>query len=75
MSVQDIKKETWVLTDEGRKYAAEGSPEVQLFLAVPPEGSIGKDELQVVLTVHLILGMMWELISLVIGSCIKIKII
>ncbi|CAN0924536.1 Phenylalanine--tRNA ligase alpha subunit, cytoplasmic [Linum grandiflorum] len=42
----DIKKETWVLTDEGRKYAAEGSPEVQLFLAVPSEGSISKDELQ-----------------------------
>ncbi|EEF50874.1 phenylalanine--tRNA ligase alpha subunit, cytoplasmic [Ricinus communis] len=46
VDVQDIKRETWVLTDEGRKYADEGSPEVQLFLAVPPEGSISKDELQ-----------------------------
>ncbi|KAK0582143.1 hypothetical protein LWI29_021975 [Acer saccharum] len=46
VDAQDIKRETWVLTDEGRKYAAEGSPEVQLFLAVPPEGSIPKDELQ-----------------------------
>lgn len=46
--MQDIKKETWVLTDEGKKYAAEGSPEVQLFLAVPEEGSISKDELQVI---------------------------
>ncbi|KAG7539843.1 Aminoacyl-tRNA synthetase class II [Arabidopsis thaliana x Arabidopsis arenosa] len=46
IDVQDIKKETWVLTDEGKKYAAEGSPEVQLFLAVPEEGSISKDELQ-----------------------------
>jgi phenylalanyl-tRNA synthetase alpha chain len=45
-SLQDIKKETWILTDEGKKYAAEGSPEVQLFLAVPEEGSISKDELQ-----------------------------
>ncbi|KFK22167.1 hypothetical protein AALP_AAs66836U000100, partial [Arabis alpina] len=31
---------TWVLTEEGKKYAAQGSPEVQLFLAVPEEGSI-----------------------------------
>lgn len=46
IDAQDIKRETWVLTDEGRKYAAEGSPEVQLFLAVPAEGSISKDELQ-----------------------------
>ncbi|XP_010446466.1 PREDICTED: phenylalanine--tRNA ligase alpha subunit, cytoplasmic [Camelina sativa] len=46
IDVQDIKKETWVLTDEGKKYAVEGSPEVQLFLAVPEEGSISKDELQ-----------------------------
>ncbi|KAL5788579.1 hypothetical protein ACOSP7_005528 [Xanthoceras sorbifolium] len=46
VDAQDIKRETWVLTDEGRKYAAEGSPEVQLFLAVPTEGSIPKDELQ-----------------------------
>lgn len=46
IDAQDIKRETWVLTDEGKKYAAEGSPEVQLFLAVPAEGSISKDELQ-----------------------------
>ncbi|KAL1190284.1 Phenylalanine--tRNA ligase alpha subunit, cytoplasmic [Cardamine amara subsp. amara] len=46
IDVEDIKKERWVLTDEGKKYAAEGSPEVQLFLAVPEEGSISKDELQ-----------------------------
>ncbi|XP_010437045.1 PREDICTED: phenylalanine--tRNA ligase alpha subunit, cytoplasmic [Camelina sativa] len=46
IDVQDIKKETWVLTDEGKEYAAEGSPEVQLFLAVPEEGSISKDELE-----------------------------
>lgn len=45
LNVQDIKKETWVLTDEGKKYAAEGSPEVHLFLAVPPEG-ISREELQ-----------------------------
>uniref|UniRef100_A0A2P2M1K8 Uncharacterized protein MANES_17G101200 n=1 Tax=Rhizophora mucronata TaxID=61149 RepID=A0A2P2M1K8_RHIMU len=46
IDAEDIKRETWVLTDEGKKYATEGSPEVQLFLAVPPEGSISKDELQ-----------------------------
>ncbi|KAF2305909.1 hypothetical protein GH714_008827 [Hevea brasiliensis] len=46
VDTQDIKRETWVLTEEGKKYAAEGSPEVQLFLAVPAEGSISKDELQ-----------------------------
>lgn len=35
-----------MLTDEGKLYAAAGSPEVQLFLAVPPEG-ISREELQV----------------------------
>ncbi|GMI74514.1 hypothetical protein like AT4G39280 [Hibiscus trionum] len=46
IDAHDIKRETWVLTDEGKKYAADGSPEVQLFLALPPQGSISKDELQ-----------------------------
>lgn len=46
IDAQDIKRETWVLTDEGKKYAAEGSPEVQLFLAIPSDGPIAKDELQ-----------------------------
>lgn len=46
IDAQDINRESWVLTDEGKKYAAEGSPEVQLFLAIPPEGYICKDELQ-----------------------------
>ncbi|KAE8692653.1 Phenylalanine--tRNA ligase alpha subunit [Hibiscus syriacus] len=46
IDAQDIKRENWVLTDEGKKYATEGSPEVQLFLAIPQEGSISKDELQ-----------------------------
>ena len=36
-----------MLTDEGKTYAATGSPEVQLFSAIPPEG-IPKDELQVI---------------------------
>lgn len=35
----DITKETWVLTDEARGYAARGSPEVQLVAAIPPEGA------------------------------------
>ncbi|KAJ8428187.1 hypothetical protein Cgig2_033125 [Carnegiea gigantea] len=42
---QDIKKERWVLTDEGKLYAVAGSPERQLFLSIPPEG-ISLDELQ-----------------------------
>ncbi|KAG5247768.1 phenylalanine--tRNA ligase [Salix suchowensis] len=46
IDAQDIKKETLVLTEEGKKYAEKGSPEVQLFLAVPQEGSISKEELQ-----------------------------
>uniref|UniRef100_K7LSZ2 phenylalanine--tRNA ligase n=2 Tax=Glycine max TaxID=3847 RepID=K7LSZ2_SOYBN len=45
VDAQDIKRETWVLTDEGKTYATVGSPEVQLFLAVPQEG-ISKEELQ-----------------------------
>lgn len=42
---QDIKREKWVLTEEGRIYAAAGSPEVQLLLAIPLEG-ITQEELQ-----------------------------
>nr|GMC88869.1 phenylalanine--tRNA ligase alpha subunit, cytoplasmic [Ipomoea batatas] len=42
---QDIKRERWVLTEEGKIYATAGSPEVQLFLAIPPEG-ITQEELQ-----------------------------
>ncbi|KAG5547914.1 hypothetical protein RHGRI_013558 [Rhododendron griersonianum] len=45
VDAQDIKRESWVLTEEGKTYAAAGSPEVQVFLAVPPEG-ISLDELQ-----------------------------
>jgi phenylalanyl-tRNA synthetase alpha chain len=45
--VQDIKRETWVLTDEGNMYAAAGSPEGQLFFAIPAEGGIPREELQV----------------------------
>ncbi|EHA8592202.1 putative Phenylalanine--tRNA ligase alpha subunit, cytoplasmic [Cocos nucifera] len=42
---QDIKKESFALTDEGKSYAADGSPEVQFYLAVPPEG-ITRDDLK-----------------------------
>ncbi|PKI31087.1 hypothetical protein CRG98_048523, partial [Punica granatum] len=34
----DIKRETLVLTEEGETYAAVGSPEIHLFMAIPPEG-------------------------------------
>lgn len=42
---KDIKREKWVLTKEGQVYAASGSPEFQVFSAIPPEG-ISPDELQ-----------------------------
>ncbi|CAN6476926.1 unnamed protein product [Victoria cruziana] len=45
VDAQDIKKEKWVLTDEGKSYTVAGSPEVQLFHAIPPEG-ISREELQ-----------------------------
>lgn len=45
VEAQDIKRERWVLTDEGKQYAEAGSPEVQLFLAIPAEG-ITREELQ-----------------------------
>ncbi|WP_198359770.1 hypothetical protein, partial [Streptomyces fildesensis] len=46
VDAQDIKREIWILTEEGRKYSIEGSPEVQLFLSLPEQGSISKEELQ-----------------------------
>ncbi|KAH7517815.1 hypothetical protein FEM48_Zijuj09G0104300 [Ziziphus jujuba var. spinosa] len=45
VDAQDIKRETWILTEEGKTYASAGSPEVHLFLAIPP-GGIAKEELQ-----------------------------
>ncbi|CAL4967137.1 unnamed protein product [Urochloa decumbens] len=41
----DVIKETWVLTDEAKGYAAKGSPEAQLVAAIPPEGA-SKDALK-----------------------------
>lgn len=46
VDAQDIKRETWILTDEGKVYAAAGSPEAQLFFAIPVEGGIPREELQ-----------------------------
>uniref|UniRef100_A0A7N0ZTY6 phenylalanine--tRNA ligase n=1 Tax=Kalanchoe fedtschenkoi TaxID=63787 RepID=A0A7N0ZTY6_KALFE len=34
----EYEERNWVLTDEGKEYAAEGSPEFRLFSAVPAEG-------------------------------------
>ncbi|XP_057456391.1 phenylalanine--tRNA ligase alpha subunit, cytoplasmic-like [Lotus japonicus] len=45
VDAEEIKRESWMLTDEGKTYATVGSPEMQLMLAIPPEG-ISKDELQ-----------------------------
>ncbi|XP_040376369.1 phenylalanine--tRNA ligase alpha subunit, cytoplasmic [Oryza brachyantha] len=41
----EITKETWVLTEEAKGYAASGSPEAQLVAAIPPEGA-SKDVLK-----------------------------
>ncbi|PHT33313.1 putative phenylalanine--tRNA ligase alpha subunit [Capsicum baccatum] len=41
VEAKDIRRERWVLTEEGETYAAVGSPEFQLFSAVPPEGTGG----------------------------------
>ncbi|XP_020272856.1 phenylalanine--tRNA ligase alpha subunit, cytoplasmic-like [Asparagus officinalis] len=35
---QDVKKDKWLLTEEAKLYALNGSPEAQVFSAVPPEG-------------------------------------
>ncbi|KAH0719765.1 phenylalanine--tRNA ligase alpha subunit, cytoplasmic-like [Solanum tuberosum] len=45
VDAKDIRRERWVLTEEGKTYAAVGSPEFQLFSAVPPEG-IAREDLQ-----------------------------
>ncbi|ERN04855.1 hypothetical protein AMTRI_Chr05g72480 [Amborella trichopoda] len=45
VDAEDIKREKWVLTDEGKSYTVAGSPEVQFFFAIPPEG-ISREELQ-----------------------------
>ncbi|CAH8387877.1 unnamed protein product [Eruca vesicaria subsp. sativa] len=44
-----VRKEFWDLTDEGKKYAAEGTPEFQFFSAVPEEGTISIDDLRRIL--------------------------
>ncbi|ERN01605.1 hypothetical protein AMTR_s00090p00035010 [Amborella trichopoda] len=36
VDAEDIKREKWVLTDEGKSYTVAGSPEVQSFFAIPP---------------------------------------
>ncbi|KAF7127961.1 hypothetical protein RHSIM_Rhsim11G0177200 [Rhododendron simsii] len=45
VDAQDIKRESWILTEEGKTYAAAGSPEMQVFHAIPPPG-ISLQELQ-----------------------------
>lgn len=43
---QEFQIDRWFLKEEGKTYVREGSPEVQLFNAVPPEG-ISREQLQV----------------------------
>ncbi|KAG2329703.1 hypothetical protein Bca52824_000883 [Brassica carinata] len=46
IEAKELKRETLVLTDDGKKFAAEGSPEIHFFSAIPEEGSISKDDLE-----------------------------
>lgn len=47
VTLQDIKRERWLLSEEAQLYVKYGSAEVLLFEAVPPEGTT-KDELKVI---------------------------
>nr|CAD1826997.1 unnamed protein product [Ananas comosus var. bracteatus] len=38
VDAKEITRDSWVLTEEGKSYVVNGSPEVQFFLAIPPEG-------------------------------------
>ncbi|CAN7072472.1 unnamed protein product [Brassica oleracea var. botrytis] len=46
IEAKELKRETLVLTHDGKKYAAEGSPEIHFFSAIPEEGSISKNDLE-----------------------------
>lgn len=67
--VQDIKKERWILTQEGLQYAEAGSPEVQLFSAIPNEG-ITQEDLQV--RNFFLFGFPWEIVGL--SGCIAFEL-
>ncbi|KAG0502173.1 hypothetical protein HPP92_002245 [Vanilla planifolia] len=45
IDAQEFQKDRWFLKEEGKNYVREGTPEVQLFEAVPPEG-ISREDLQ-----------------------------
>ncbi|CDY17340.1 BnaA10g09740D [Brassica napus] len=47
-----LKRETLVLTDDGKKYAVEGSPEIHFFSA--------KDDLEVMITMLLIISFIFH---------------
>ncbi|WZZ89603.1 hypothetical protein YC2023_118182 [Brassica napus] len=42
IEAKELKRETLVLTDGGKKYAAEGSPEIHFFSAIP-DGTLVHD--------------------------------
>ena len=44
--LQIVKKVRWVLTAEGKNYTSGGSPEVQVFEAVPADGGIAQADLK-----------------------------
>jgi phenylalanyl-tRNA synthetase alpha chain len=46
VEAQSIKRNSWILTAEGVLYADQGSPEYQVFEAVPPEKGISRVELE-----------------------------
>lgn len=61
------------MTEEGKKYAAQGSPEVQLFLAVPEEGSISVVELKVITTyMYIYIYIWWDLLVMLLKKMFQI---
>jgi phenylalanyl-tRNA synthetase alpha chain len=60
-----IVTELWQLTEEAETYIAKGSPEAQVFAAVPAEGSVDEAGLKAALGE--------ELVKIGMGKCMKNK--
>jgi hypothetical protein len=53
---QTVSHTRWDLTAEGQQYAKEGTPEAQLFHALPEEGTISREALEVLILTILVWG-------------------
>jgi hypothetical protein len=51
---QTVSHTRWDLTAEGQQYAKEGTPEAQLFHALPEEGTISREALEVLILTILV---------------------